>query len=148
MMHVVAIHCGTKGLSVCGISTDPKVRKKAQRKYVVHGFELVKDAAYCGNNKAAALPSMLRRSQVLQTVLAYNPKAHVVSTYCTVQYNTVIGYRVPTLAKLASHGVIRVPRGPICVPQSFRSGVGATEITTKLAVNSSSLYNSYSSESS
>jgi hypothetical protein len=78
-MHVIALHCGEKGLAVCAVSTDPNIRLKEQRRFVVHGFELVSDAAYLGINSQAALPGMLQRSQLLQTVLAHNPQTHVVS---------------------------------------------------------------------
>ena len=43
--------------------------------------------------------------------------------YLTVQYNAVVGDRVPASHQPASQGLMRAPRGPTCVPQSLRSGV-------------------------
>lgn len=68
---------------------------RARRKYVVHGFELVSDAAYRGNNKAAALPDMLHRSQVLQTVLAHNPQTYVVGSTCKQAVSLAVPISVP-----------------------------------------------------
>ena len=55
-----------------------------------------------------------------------------------VQYSTVIVGDSKPQRQLASHRLMRVPRGPSNVPESLRSGVRAIEITTKPAVNSSS----------
>lgn len=79
--HVVAVQCGKRGVAVCAVRTDLKIRTKADREYVVYGCELVTDPGYLGANKKAVLPAMLRRSQLLQTVLAHNPQAYVVSDW-------------------------------------------------------------------
>jgi hypothetical protein len=57
------------------------------------------------------------------------------------QYSTVIvGGDPKPRRKPASHGLMRVPRGPSNVPQSLRSSVGVIEITRKPAINSSNIY--------
>jgi hypothetical protein len=75
--NVVAIHCGEKGLAVCGVRADLRV-KRPSRRYVITGFEHITDMSYRGTHKLPALAGMVQRLQVLDSVFAADPHSFVV----------------------------------------------------------------------
>lgn len=76
--HVVAIHCGEKGLAVCGVRANLGV-KKPSRQFVVTDFELITDNSYSGARRVPVLSAMVQRSQVLNSVFSQDPGSYVVS---------------------------------------------------------------------
>jgi hypothetical protein len=75
--NVVAVHCGEKGLAVCGVRADLRV-KRPSRPYVVTGFEHITHTSFRGTHKLPVLAGMVQQSQVLDSVFAADPHSFVV----------------------------------------------------------------------